>query len=137
MLTSKDIMIGDYVIVKRKNVDEARQVDVNLIKDLTMQEYGFVRKDQHEFITVDSIPLSGHTLINSGFKEDPLRGEATYTYSSDYYDIEIKEISDGVWKLIVDHTEIGSGTDTCVVCSVDQLQKALRVFSITTLKITL
>ena len=134
-LKTTDLMVGNHVSVRTNYLDydnkvkeykqEVRKVDPYLLESLMKQEEGIVKKDVLGYLYIEPIPITDKILEKSGFA---MERNDEFVFSDDYYDVEMKEITDSVWRLRVTHTEMSFNSYECTVCSVHEFEQGLKLF---------
>lgn len=135
-MKAKDLMIGDYVIAKynecigegryRQWEGTAKVVSISssyiTVVYLLNDDDDITDCDENE---IEPIPITPEILEKNGFKND---GHASYFYNHDFYDLEIREWSDGNWLVVLEDCEFNLPHSQVFVSHVHQLQHALRLF---------
>lgn len=133
-MTTKDLMIGDYVTFKDCQNDDAPTIVK--IEGLGYQGQGVVEEalvtidgDEYGFDCVEideefvGIPLTGEILESNGFRNI---GGHWFDDNSDYYELEVEEYSDSIWRVIYHSTELNIGDERVFVSHVHELQHFLK-----------
>ena len=117
-MRAEELMIGDLVIHGFGHNGKVTAIDTNT---LTVYDKGFDDGDGHCEVTfawneINPIPLTHEILAQNGLER----------ICTDYYDLDVYEANDGLWR--VDYTSLEfSGFDESVVVSfVHELQHFLR-----------
>lgn len=134
-LKTTDLMVGNHVSARTKYLDcdnkvkeykqEVRKVDPYLLESLMKQEDGIVKEDVLGYLYIEPIPITDKILEKSEFV---MGRNDEFVFSDDYYDVEMKEITDSVWRLRVTHTEMSFNSYECTVCSVHEFEQGLKLF---------
>ena len=75
------------------------------------------------------IPLSAEALEKNGFERNPHKNSHFY-FDDGFVEVDIHEITEGVWLVEVDNLVISMPTQRIIVCNVHELQHALRLCGI-------
>ena len=135
-MKSSDLMLGDWVRAKTvdyvdgviKYVEENKRATTTMIDQLYNQEIG-VLIDSLYLIQVE--PISFDEIAEFWNKNGYiLQEDKSYTYFDDYFSINIKEINDSIWQIVVEHCEIFNETEQCTVSYVHQLQHFYKLCGI-------
>lgn len=133
-MKATDLMIGDWV--QNPLGYKAQVLDIHYIKDegdgygggyrihIGKSNLGVVQWLEEK--DIEPIPLTPKILEKNGF----LKSDDFFCMAEDFYDIDIIEISDGIWRVRYDNLECSAITDTFHICFVHELQHALRLCKI-------
>lgn len=130
-MNAKDLMIGDWIHRCYTCSDTGREVVIdfqlaefrNLAKSLYVcSEKGVVCKVED----AEPIPLTPEILEKNGFES--VRG--IMTFMDDYYDIEIEDWSDSIFRIRVDFCEMNTPHFQATISYAHELQHCLRLCGI-------
>ena len=120
---AKSLMLNDWVVNTEFGKNEIDRVECI--------EENRVWLEKGEFYTpinyIEPIPLTAEILEKNGFANDY---EHIYTIATDFYDLDIEEISDSIWLITHYPHDVIVPSSECSVCYVHELQHALRLFGV-------
>lgn len=127
-MKTNELMLGDWVIHGFGFNGKVTEIDLNVV---TIYDQGLDDGDGHCEVTfawneVKPIPITAEILKkNFDVQCD------SYTYYTDYTELEIREYTDGLWEVVIDEIEMsGLPTWKMYVSNVHELQHALRLCGI-------
>ena len=118
MIDAKDLMIGNWVMSTHPamprpiKVTEIGKNDIGYNNGILSISY------------IEPITITPEILEKNGFKKN---GESYFLFH-DFYDLEVKEESDGMWLVALDDCEFNLPRSQVLVSHVHQLQHALQLF---------
>lgn len=124
MIKVTDLMIGDWVYASKDEHTIMKVMTINgNTADCTWDVNNECDMNIDEF---EPIPLTPEILVKNGF----LKTDDWFSLADDYYDIDIKEISDSIWRVRYDNLECSAITNIFHICYVHEIQHALRLCGI-------
>ncbi len=117
-MRAEELMIGDLVIHGFGHNGKVTAIDTNT---LTVYDKGFDDGDGHCEVTfawneINPIPLTHEILAQNGLER----------MCTDYYDLDVYEENDGLWRVVYSNLECSGFDESVVVSSVHELQHFLR-----------
>lgn len=117
-MRAEELMIGDLVIHGFGHNGKVTVIDTNT---LTVYDKGFDDGDGHCEVTfawneINPIPLTHEILAQNGLER----------ICTDYYDLDVYEANDGLWRVVYSNLECSGFDESVVVSSVHELQHFLR-----------
>lgn len=117
-MRAEELMIGDLVIHGFGHNGKVTAIDTNT---LTVYDKGFDDGDGHCEVTfawneINPIPLTHEILAQNGLER----------ICTDYYDLDVYEANDGLWRVVYSNLECSGFDESVVVSSVHELQHFLR-----------
>ena len=117
-MRAEELMIGDLVIHGFGHNGKVTAIDTNT---LTVYDKGFDDGDGHCEVTfawneINPISLTHEILAQNGLER----------ICTDYYDLDVYEANDGLWRVVYSNLECSGFDESVVVSSVHELQHFLR-----------
>ena len=133
-MTEKDVMVGDWFRFRYTTISNREVVHtfrISQIENQLGQYYvwgdGFGRMCHPE--NLEPIPLTPKILGKNGFTR-PNDRVRYFTESTDYYDVDIHEITDSIWCFEYQNCEAHFPPCLILIAHVHELQHALRLCGI-------
>ena len=136
-MKARDLMIGDYITFKDALEDKVI-LPVKIVaigyqwkgeEDEVLAQIG--DDDTCDTIVIDEecvgIPLTEEILDKNGFRNI---GGHWFDDNSDYYELEVWEYSDSIWRVIYHSTELNIGDERVFIGHVHELQHFLKLCGI-------
>ena len=106
-----DLMIGDWVLIhepecKGHRIDYISEMDEEIGADGELYSFDDVRP----------IPITLELLVKNNLER----------IATDYYDLDVYEANDGLWRVVYTNLECSGFDESVVVSSVHELQHFLR-----------
>lgn len=106
-----DLMIGDWVLIHEP---ECKGHRIDYISEMD-EEVG-ADGELYSFDDVRSIPITLELLVKNNLER----------IATDYYDLDVYEETDGLWRVVYTNLECSGFDESVVVSSVHELQHFLR-----------
>ena len=112
-MDAKDLMIGDWVLCPDNMQRQVRYLQVRP----SVIGIGGSSYDEDE---IQPIPLTPEILEQNGLEQ----------INTDYYDLDVYEANDGLWRVVYSNLECSGFDESVLVSSVHELQHFLRLCGI-------